>query len=400
MLAFNRPAVSQPQLLVDISELVTRDSKTGVQRVTRSILMELLKNPPQGYTVRLVYATHSEQGYRYANHYLAKLGDFPGAGGDDSIIDVKPSDIFLGLDLQHHIVVAQEQYLHLLHRHGVKIYFVVYDLLPILMPHFFRPLSDANHRKWLSVLVNFDGALCISKSVAAELGLWLQTNPRSQPRPFKIGWFHLGADIENSSPSLGMSKNASEVLGSLARKTSFLMVGTVEPRKGHSLVLEAFERLWTDGEEVNLVIVGQAGWMVDALIDKLRAHPERENRMFWLEGISDEYLEKVYASSTCLIAASEGEGFGLPLIEAAQHKLPIIARDIPVFREVAGDHAWYFDGNDAERLAQAVRLWLLNYGQGTHPRSDDMPSISWAESARQLISNIIPSRSDAPQPNR
>ena len=56
--------------------------------------------------------------------------------------------------------------------------------------------------------------------------------------------------------------------------------------------------------------------------------------MLWLEGISDEYLDKVYAASTCLIAASEGEGFGLPLIEAAQHKLPIIARDIPVFREV------------------------------------------------------------------
>ena len=58
------------------------------------------------------------------------------------------------------------------------------------------------------------------------------------------------------------------------------------------------------------------------------------NRLFWLEGISDEYLEKIYDAATCLIAASEGEGFGLPLIKVAQHKLPIIARDIPVFREV------------------------------------------------------------------
>jgi len=40
---------------------------------------------------------------------------------------------------------------------------------------------------------------------------------------------------------------------------------------------------------------------------------ENRKRLFWLEGISDEYLEKVYAASSCLIAASEGEGFGLPL---------------------------------------------------------------------------------------
>ena len=65
-------------------------------------------------------------------------------------------------------------------------------------------------------------------------------------------------------------------------------------------------------------------------------------------------LEKVYAASTCLISASEGEGFGLPLIEAAQHKIAIIARDIPVFREVAGDHAFYFNGNESTDLPKAI----------------------------------------------
>jgi len=400
MLAFNRAATGPRQLLVDISELVTRDSKTGIQRVTRSILMELLKNPPQDYSVRLVYATQSEQGYRYANCYLAKLGAFTGADDEDCVIDINPGDIFLGLDLQHHVVMNQEKYLHFLHRHGVKTYFVVYDLLPVLMPHVFGPSTDKIHQKWLSVLVNFDGALCISRSVAEELKNWLLTHPRREPRPFKVGWFHLGADIKNSSPSRGLPEHADAVFASLAQRRSFLMVGTVEPRKGHRLVLEAFEQLWADGDEANLVIVGQAGWMVESLIDQLRSHPEREKRLFWLEGISDEYLEKVYASSTCLIAASEGEGFGLPLIEAAQHKLPIIARDIPVFREVAGDHAWYFDSNDASHLAQAIKQWLQHYEQEAHPRSDDLPFITWAESARQLLDNIIPPRLEVPQANQ
>ena len=111
--------------------------------------------------------------------------------------------------------------------------------------------------------------------------------------------------------------------------------------------------------------------------------------LFWLEGISDEYLEKVYAASTCLIAASYGEGFGLPLIEAAQRKLPIIARDIPVFREVAGEHAYYFDSRDPQGLAHAIEQWLRLYEKGTYPKSDNMPWLTWKESAADLFKKVL-----------
>jgi len=120
------------------------------------------------------------------------------------------------------------------------------------------------------------------------------------------------------------------------------------------------------------------------LIEKLHHHSELGKRLFWLEGVSDEYLEKVYAASTCLIAASEGEGFGLPLIEAAQHKLPIIARDIPVFREVAGEHAYYFSGREPADLALAVKNWLGQFEAGQHPMSEHMPWLTWKESAERL----------------
>jgi glycosyltransferase involved in cell wall biosynthesis len=171
------------------------------------------------------------------------------------------------------------------------------------------------------------------------------------------------------------------------------MVGTLEPRKGNLQVLDAFEKLWHRGSDVNLVVVGKQGWMVEALIDRLHNHEELGKRLFWLEGISDEYLEKVYAASTCLIAASYGEGFGLPLIEAAQQKLPIIARDIPVFREVAGEHAFYFQADHPAELAQALQAWLALYQTEQHPKSDHMPWLTWKESAQQLLKamNIISS---------
>ncbi len=88
--------------------------------------------------------------------------------------------------------------------------------------------------------------------------------------------------------------------------------------------------------------------------------------------------------------ASEGEGFGLPLIEAARHKRPIIARDIPVFREVARHHAFYFaDSTSPAVLADAVKTWLALYNTGAHPRSDHIPHLTWQESARTILDIVL-----------
>ena len=86
----------------------------------------------------------------------------------------------------------------------------------------------------------------------------------------------------------------------------------------------------------------------------------------------------------CLIAAAEGEGFGLPLIEAARHGLPIIARDIPVFREVAGEHAFYFAGKDSDVLAEAIKQWLVLHESGEHPNSNSIHWRTWAQSVERL----------------
>ena len=115
------------------------------------------------------------------------------------------------------------------------------------------------------------------------------------------------------------------------------------------------EQLWADGVDANLAIIGHQGWNTDDLAKRIQEHPEHNQRLFWLPGVSDEMLEEVYRAAHVLLAASEGEGFGLPLIEAARHGLPIIARDIPVFREVAGEQAYYFRGEAAQDLADALR---------------------------------------------
>ena len=379
------------QLLVDISELVQRDAKSGIQRVVRSILKEWLTHPPEGYRVEPVYAT-LERGYRYARCFTQGFFGSTNAALQDETMEYAPGDVFMGLDLQPQVVPTHRAFYQELRRQGVRVKFVLYDLLSILMPQCFPEGNADGFLRWLEVVAESDGVVCISKAVADEFADWFRENTPPRQRLFGIDWFHLGADVGNGLLTEGLPKTAETVLDHLRRRNGFLMVGTLEPRKGHSQVLEAFEHLWRSGQEVNLVIVGKQGWMVENLVERLLKHPELNQRLFWFEGISDEYLEKIYAASTCLIAASYGEGFGLPLIEAAQHKLPIIARDIPVFREVAGVHAFYFTADDGQELATAIRDWLTHYAKKRIPFSHEMDFVTWEQSAEQLMRHCISKR--------
>jgi glycosyltransferase involved in cell wall biosynthesis len=129
--------------------------------------------------------------------------------------------------------------------------------------------------------------------------------------------------------------------------------------------------------------------MVDDLAALISNHVELGKRLFWLDGISDEYLGHIYAASTCLVSASEGEGFGLPLIEAAKQHIPVLARDLPVFREVARNHAFYFEGLAPQDLADAVQQWLTLNQTTQTPNSKNIPILTWAQSAEQLVEKLF-----------
>lgn len=378
-----QPQPIRRQLFVDVSELVKQDSKSGIQRVVRCLLQQLIAQPPEGFRVEPVYAT-LDQSYRYARRFTLGLLNCSKSILVDDFIEYYAGDFFLGLDLQPHVVPAQQSFYRELRHRGVQVKFVVYDLLPLLLPGAFQSGAIQSHQRWLQTVADNDGAICISQSVAAEVEEWFKVNGSDRLRPFKIDWFHLGADLDPAIGSLGVPAQADDLLMRLASRPSFLMVGTLEPRKSHAQVLAGFEKLWSEGYSINLVFVGKKGWMTQSLVKQIQKHPQKDNLLFWLQGTSDEYLEKIYDVSTCLIAASQGEGFGLPLIEAARHKIPIIARDIPVFREVASEHAYYFKGEQPESVVNAVSHWLNLYHDGQHPKSDDIVWLTWFESATEL----------------
>ncbi len=391
-----RPALRQ--LLVDVSAISRNDLQTGIERVVRAQLYELLQNPPAGFRVEPVYLD-SEDGmplYRYARDYTKRLLSIDFGGMDEPPVDIAAGDVFYSpdyypsgtLDAAKHGLYAAWR------ARGVEVNFLIHDILPILRPEFFPDHADILHGEWLDcVAKNADRLVCISQAVADEVIACLKHRDHPDADRVNTAVVHHGADIAASKPSTGMPDDAAEVLAQMAAVPTFLMVGTIEPRKGHLQTIQAFEQLWQEGVQANLVIVGKEGWKplpqhqrrtIPEIVERLSHHPELGKRLFWLQGISDEYLQNVYETCACLIFASEGEGFGLPLIEAAQHGMPIIARDIPVFREVAREHAHYFSGLGAADLAGAVNDWLRLRKAGKAPSSAGIPSRSWARNAEDL----------------
>ena len=395
--------LEQKQLLIDISTICKNDLKTGIERVVRAYLMEILKNPPKNYRVEPVYLNFEDNiwEYKYAREFTSKLLNIPNHILNDKKIDVSKDDIFFCPDFNRDAIIeaSKTDIFEDYQNKGVFINFEVYDLLPISNPEFFPPQNKEPHLEWIKTICKYsNNIICISKDVEQKLKELILNEKIKTKQNQKISSVHLGADINSSAPTLGFPSNKKEIMEKLSSKPTFLIVSTIEPRKGHIQTIQSFEELWKT-DDINLVIVGKEGWKgledekrrtIPQIINKIKSHKELNKRLFWLENISDEFLEEIYKISTALIAPSQAEGFGLPLIEAAQSNIPIIARDIPVFKEVAKEFAYYFENtNEANVLCKAIKEWLELYKDDKHPKSQNMPWLTWQESTKILLDKIL-----------
>jgi glycosyltransferase involved in cell wall biosynthesis len=389
------------QILVDITSIVQTDLKTGIERVIRAQLLALIKNPPAGFRVEAVYLKreHNAWHYCYARKYICATLGMP-VFLADSPVEVHDGDLFYSPDFSPHKIIpaAQEELFLRWRASGVSINTLVYDILPILKPEFFPEGAHVTHSEWLKTVAGFsDRIIGISRAVTNEVQQWLKENKPSHLQPLTFHSLTLGADITASAPSYGLPPAASHLLAQLKQTTSFLMVGTVEPRKGHLQTLAAFDILWKEGRQVMLIIVGKEGWnglpdssrrTLPEIVKRIQNHPELGKKLFWLQDVSDEYLQALYQSCSCLIMASEGEGFGLPLVEAMYYKLPIIARNIPIFHEIAEQNAYYFSGLHGYELADAIKKWLDMYRNNAIP-TRSIPWKTWQKNAEELLAILF-----------
>lgn len=397
-LARHLPLGRLPAILVDVSALATEDLGTGIQRVVRAQLLGLLAEPPEGYRVEPVRccAVEGRLELVYARRFASKLLRLKEIDLRDELVFARSGDILYMPDLAPDLVVqAQAQGLFSrLRLDGVAIAALVHDLLPLQLPECFPPGADAAHERWMrAVTAEADLLIGVSRAVTQDIDTWLAKNAPERRLRVQLTHLHHGYDIAASAPTQGLPSGSATTLLALKARPTFVMLGTIEPRKGYRQALAAFEQLWRGGVDVNLAIVGAEGWRplpdaerrdIPQLVSTLSRHAEAGRRLFWLHGASDEYLAEIFAASDCLIAASLGEGFGLPLIEAAQAGLPILARDLPVFREVAGDYPTYFSGATADNLSEAVVNWLRSDVARARPLGASFAPLTWAQNVEGL----------------
>lgn len=368
------------RLFVDVTELALEDLGAGVQRVTRRLLGELLLAPPAGFQVQPVRLTHTGE-YVLARAFLAEFAGLSRLdAGEDCPIDPRTGDVFFALDLCRDRSAQLAPAIARVVDAGVPVTFLLHDVLPLTHPEWFP--ADIGHafESWLKVVLDTPSrVLCVSRASADQLQSLLETRRLPAPREGIVP-ISLGCDLLPSVPKQVLPVRT-------PGSARVLMVGTVEPRKCHAQALDGFETLWARGEQCELVVVGKPGWLVDELLSRLRNHPERGRRLHWIEDADDRTLAALYRECDVLLMASKGEGFGLPIIEAGDAGLALLLRDLPVFREVAGPRANYFDGDGATELANALQAQLRE----PFKRDSAGPKWpTWAMSAEAIKSLIIP----------
>ena len=243
-------------------------------------------------------------------------------------------DWILCVDLNGHIMSATNE-LQEARARGVGVATNVFDLLPWSHPEWWPPgAAEASFIPWVrhSLLVS-DVLLVNSMATARDLEAFARHELLQRPDGFEVHLLRLGCDFDEAETSPAPADRD---------PAHFLVVGTVEPRKGHLAVLDAFDEMWAAGSPARLTVLGRSGWMVEQVTRRMELLGDTQPRFTWLQNASDAELDRLYRSCTAAVVASEGEGFGLPVVEAALRGCPVIVNDIPVLREIAGDEATFF----------------------------------------------------------
>lgn len=370
------------RLLIDVTGTVKRDAGTGIQRVVKEIVRAFSAH--DDYSLPVV-AVRCESGRLLAaNAFVASLsGAETASPAADPEIGIAPGDRFLMLSDSWNAFEALAPVLASIRANGGEIVSCIFDLIPELYPGACHEATVPRYRAWLRRgLIECDAFIAISQTVAQELADYVALEKLPHRPGLKIGWFPCGADLSAPASAAPRDKIRASVS---SEAPAFLMVGTIEPRKGHRVALAAFDQLWREGVSARLVIVGRRGWYEEAVIAAITGHPEFGRRLFWFDDVEDGELTYLYQNVTALILPSYAEGFGLPIVEAARYGQPVICSDIPVFREVGRDGAVYFRVNDPDALAAAIRDALTGRRAGDPART---LQVSWREGARRIAAVI------------
>jgi glycosyltransferase involved in cell wall biosynthesis len=269
-----------------------------------------------------------------------------------NISEFENGSVFLDIDSSWHSKLKREALLSTLKQQQIKLVKLHYDIIPLLFP-------DTSHPNTISVfeehfqshLKYTDLFLCISRQTLNDVTDYCANNALSPPA---LRTIRLGGGVSNTQhlnkPTTALPL-ASSGLSDFGQY--ILSVGTIEPRKNYPLLLDAFDQV-SQNTSLNLVIVGKAGWLADAITARIKEHPAYGSRIHHLENISNLQLDALYRNAWVNVVPSLYEGFGLPVAEALARNCPTICSSAGSLPEVGGRHVRIFSPHVKSELIDTL----------------------------------------------
>ena len=220
---------------------------------------------------------------------------------------------------------------------SARIVTMIHDMIPLDTPQFQTAASVQRfERRIRSAGAASDVIIANSAATAERVKAW-----------FKV-WNH-GTRVEPIWLGVPAARPASARQGD----SYFLMLGTIEPRKNHRVVLDAWHAM-APTERPILHIVGARGWENADVFETLDTSPLMGTSIFEHGPLPDDRTAALLAGSSGLLFPSLAEGFGLPVLEALQVGVPVLANRLPVIEELAGNSVLYIDSHDANTWATII----------------------------------------------
>lgn len=377
---------SYRNIYIDVSVIAKHNSKTGIQRVVKEIIREFIKDKDISYKVRFI-ASSKRTGYKEVT--LIDIENLVFSNTPINYfkeVELSKYDIFLGLDFCPTILPCHFFTLLSWRFKGTAFAWVIHDILPLQHPNWFTENTQNNFLPWLNmVLLLADINFCVSNTVKNSI-LDLCREINFEPNLTKI---RLGANF--SVPLKKYSNSQKQI--QLIADSYVLIVGTLEPRKGHMDIIRVFNYLWLKKlTSINLVIVGKYGWKSESLISEIEYNQFYNQKLFWVKDLEDEGLDKYYTGCLGVIIPSYAEGYGLPIAEALFYNKSVLARDISVFREnfSYSNYITFFAANN-EHITNSIMSWLndLNKPIYTSFKEQNYIMDTWEVSKDDILRKIV-----------
>ena len=377
------------KIYIDVTSLTEVDFVTGIQRVVRNVILEMYKVIPQ----QLMLITYSMKRAAFLQLDIEQFVKYYSGEKTDKkkmfttqkveLEQLGQGDIFFDIDSVWNLPYKRSVLLPQLKAQGVKLAVYVYDIIPITHPQFCYEETTFLFMNYIGAyLLYADIVITSTRSTLDEV--FELKNKLGIDREIRGSFSWLGSDFVGEKKT-----NTGEVkdVVKLATKSPYILcVGTIEPRKNHVFLLDAFEKaLYKKG--INLVIAGKVGWNVEELMQRIQKSEYYNKQLFRLTGLDDNEIEYLYQNALALAFPTYNEGFGLPMVEALERGTPVLASDIPVLREVGGEYCEYFSLEDEKEFVQKVCNYIEHEDeyQKIKDRVSTFTSFTWEETAKRII---------------